>query len=199
MSSHHIVRDEQEPAVVIAESKKAYWPLIQQLLGWVPTVIVAEGCIDDILIMGIKIDIVICQEDNIEALKEKLQSQQPIKFLIKNHANVSFSAVKYLKNKGYKGVNIFGEFDIQKSMIINDQLIAIWHDMQYRYLYSSQNIFQKWVTKNHPFNILQTQEDQIFNLENLKNNGDKTIYISTTDGKVKISSDAPFWIGENLM
>lgn len=60
MSSHHIVRDEQELAIIIADIQKQYWSAINQLLGWIPTIVVTEECINEILLQGIKVDVVIC-------------------------------------------------------------------------------------------------------------------------------------------
>ena len=167
MSSHHIVRDEQEPAIVIAEMGKQHWSAIQQLLGWIPTVLVDEEFVDDVLLMGIKIDIVICHEQFLPYLKEKLQDQQPIKFITKQEDSIPSIAVSYLKEKGYKGVNIFGKFDVEKSLPINDQITAIWYDEKYRYILSNQHVFQKWMIKDSAFCLLPTKEDQFFELENV--------------------------------
>jgi len=198
MSSHHIVRDEQEPAILITEVKKQYWPGIEQLLGWIPTVIVDENCVNDVLLRGFKIDIVICQEQNLTALKELLQDQQPIKFLLKEKGDIVEVAVKYLDSRGYKGVNIFGGFDPTKSLSINRQITAIWYDAEYRYVLSKKTIFQKWMTANNMFCLKKTESNQSFNIENADKVDNANVYRCSSDGKVKILSESDFWLGEEL-
>ncbi len=197
MSSHHIVRDEQEPAIVIAKMENQYWSAIRELLGWTPTVMVAEGCVLDIVSRGIKVDVVICEKESLPETKELLQDQQPIEFLLKEKNSFILTAVSYLKDKGYKGVNIFGGFDAHKSSMINKQLIAIWYAEDYRYVRSTLYKFQKWMVANHEFIILLTAQDQSLKTNNSTKLAQKNTYSCTQDGMVVIKSEANFWIGEN--
>lgn len=198
MSSHHIVRDEQEPAIVITDMKKQYWLTIEQLLGWVPTVIVNEECVNEVLLTGIKIDIVICQEQTLPSQRELLKDQQPIKFIVNKEESIISTAISHLVEKGYKGVNIFGGFDIKKSLLINKYITTIWYDEKYRYILSSQHTFQKWMIKNHSFRLLPVKEYQDFELINAKKVEQEIAYFCSQDGKVVIDSKADFWIGEQL-
>ena len=196
MSSHHIVRDEQEPAIVITEMKKPYWSVITQLLGWIPTVIVAQECIDEVISMGIKVDVVICDEEDQVSLKEKLSDQQPLKFIIRQKQHELTLAVDYLCKKGYKGVNIFGQFDAEKSLVINKDIIAIWYDTKYRYLLSKHGQFQKWMVGNHSFSVLGTLHNQSFDTINADKSANEDVFTCATDGKVIVNSSDEFWIGE---
>ena len=47
MSSHHIVRDDQEPALIIANGAACSSELVGQLLEWSPLVIVLVSAIED--------------------------------------------------------------------------------------------------------------------------------------------------------
>ena len=49
MSSHHIVRDDQEPALIIANGEVCSSELLGQLLEWSPIVIVLDSAIERIL------------------------------------------------------------------------------------------------------------------------------------------------------
>lgn len=198
MSSHHIVRDEQEPAVLITEIEKVYWPSIQQLLGWAPTVIVFEECVDEVLLAGIKIDVVICKKDNLSELKERLITQQPIKFVLKKNEDAISTAVEYLVNKTYKGVNIIGGFDQKKSIAINYRIIAIWYDINYRYILSNSAQFQKWMVKDHAFYLGSIEENQSYEFVNIEKVAGENNYICASDGKATIHSSANFWLGEPL-
>ena len=59
MSSHHIVRDTQEPALIIANGEACSRELLDQLLEWNPVVMVLDGALPRVLELGIKIDIVL--------------------------------------------------------------------------------------------------------------------------------------------
>ena len=49
MSSHHIVRDDQEPALIIANGASCSNELMGQLLEWSPLVIVLDSAIERVL------------------------------------------------------------------------------------------------------------------------------------------------------
>ncbi len=59
MSSHHIVRDDQEPALIIANGAACNPELLGQLLEWSPLVIVLDSAIERVIELGIKIDVLL--------------------------------------------------------------------------------------------------------------------------------------------
>jgi thiamine pyrophosphokinase len=59
MSSHHIVRDDQEPALIIANGAACSAELMGQLLEWSPLVIVLDSAISRVIDMGIKVDVLL--------------------------------------------------------------------------------------------------------------------------------------------
>jgi thiamine pyrophosphokinase len=59
MSSHHIVRDDQEPALIIANGEACSSELMGQLLEWSPLVIVLDSAIERVLELGIKVDVLL--------------------------------------------------------------------------------------------------------------------------------------------
>jgi len=59
MSSHHIVRDDQEPALIIANGEACGKELMGQLLEWSPLVIVLDSAIERVLELGIKVDVLL--------------------------------------------------------------------------------------------------------------------------------------------
>ncbi len=56
MSSHHIVRENQEPALVIANGAACSGELLGQLLEWSPYVVVLDGALPRVLDLNLKID-----------------------------------------------------------------------------------------------------------------------------------------------
>ncbi len=59
MSSHHIVRDDQEPALIIANGAACSHELLGQLLEWSPLVIVLDSAMDRVLELEIKVDVLL--------------------------------------------------------------------------------------------------------------------------------------------
>lgn len=57
MSSHHIIRDKQEPALIIANGEECSMDLLEQLLEWSPTVVVLDDAIERVISLGIKVDV----------------------------------------------------------------------------------------------------------------------------------------------
>ena len=59
MSSHHIVRDDQEPALIIANGASCQPELLGQLLEWSPLVVVLDSAIERVMHLDIKIDVLL--------------------------------------------------------------------------------------------------------------------------------------------
>jgi thiamine pyrophosphokinase len=59
MSSHHIVRDDQEPALIIANGLECSSELIGQLLEWSPLVIVLDSAIERVMQIDLKVDVLL--------------------------------------------------------------------------------------------------------------------------------------------
>lgn len=56
MSSHHIVRDNQEPALIIANGADCGDELLQQLMEWSPYVLALDGAVHRLLERNIRFD-----------------------------------------------------------------------------------------------------------------------------------------------
>ncbi len=62
MSSHHIVRDEQEPALILANLTGVPWEPIGNLLEWAPVVVCLESALDGAMDMGFHLDWVVVEQ-----------------------------------------------------------------------------------------------------------------------------------------
>ena len=82
MSSHHIVKENQEPALLILNTETIRFEKTQELLEWSPTVIVTEACLEKALGWGIKIDVVLAPAERIQSLTQTLHHQAPIQFIL---------------------------------------------------------------------------------------------------------------------
>src|SRR6187402_2082275 len=81
MSSHHIVRDDQEPALIIANGAACSSELLGQLLEWSPLVIVLDSAIERVIKLGIKVDVLLGDFDRGFDPQEFIQSQHPIEIV----------------------------------------------------------------------------------------------------------------------
>ena len=108
MSSHHIVRDDQEPALIIANGEACSSELLGQLLEWSPIVIVLDSAIERVLELGIKVDVLLGDFDrglDINYYKEK---QYPLEIVYAPNQDKTDleKAFDYLIEKGHKAVNV---------------------------------------------------------------------------------------------
>lgn len=81
MSSHHIVRDDQEPALIIANGEMCKIELLNQLLEWNPLVIALDSAIDRVLSLGIKVDVLIGDFDRNFDFEKYKSAQFPIEII----------------------------------------------------------------------------------------------------------------------
>jgi thiamine pyrophosphokinase len=81
MSSHHIVREKQEPALIIANGESCSFELLGQLLEWSPFVVVLDSAIHRVMPLGIKIDVLLGDFDRGLDVEEIRQSQYPIEII----------------------------------------------------------------------------------------------------------------------
>ena len=70
MSSHHIIREKQEPALLIVDLLDFDLENLGQLLEWSPTVIVLKDAVEKVYSLGLKIDVIIDNEANHHHLQE---------------------------------------------------------------------------------------------------------------------------------
>lgn len=99
MSSHHIVREKQEPALLIAGLDNFPDELLGQLLEWSPTVIVTADQAERVQTYGIKIDWLVGDE-----LMDLGQSD--VKLIPANGDVPVNAALKYLIAQNYPAANI---------------------------------------------------------------------------------------------
>ena len=107
MSSHHIVREDQEPALFIQDPGALSFEKTQELLEWSPTVIVPYRHADAVVAWGIKVDIVLVPTADEQAARTLLADQMPIKLLSVNTVDEEIATVLFfLKGARYSGVHV---------------------------------------------------------------------------------------------
>lgn len=108
MSSHHIVRDDQEPALIIANGAACNPELLGQLLEWSPLVIVLDSAMERVLELGIKVDVLLGDFDrgfDPEYYKEKQFPLEIVHTPDQNKTDLE-KAFDYLVERKIPAVNV---------------------------------------------------------------------------------------------
>jgi len=108
MSSHHFVRDKQEPALIIANGDENSNEVLNQLLEWNPFVLVLDGALDRVLMKGIKVDAVIGDFDSLNVNRLSVEDEQQIDWIVIEDQETTDleKGIKYLLDTGHKAANI---------------------------------------------------------------------------------------------
>jgi len=108
MSSHHIVRDDQEPALIIANGAACSQDLMDQLLEWSPYIVVLDAAIERVIARNIKVDVVIGDFDRDFDPTIYLEKQYPLEIVhVDNQESTDLEkALDFLIQKGMKAANI---------------------------------------------------------------------------------------------
>lgn len=108
MSSHHIVRDKQEPALIVANGAACSEELLGQLLEWSPFVLALDGAIDRLVLRGIKVDAVLGDFDSTDRLEQHAVTQQPLLVLHRPDQEKTDleKGIDYLLDEGHASANI---------------------------------------------------------------------------------------------
>lgn len=108
MSSHHIVRDDQEPALIIANGAECSSELLGQLLEWSPLVIALDSAIERVIPLGIKVDVLLGDFDRALNPEEFIKNQQPIEVVYTPDQNKTDleKAFDYLIDRKIPAVNV---------------------------------------------------------------------------------------------
>jgi thiamine pyrophosphokinase len=104
MSSHHFVKDGQEPALIIANGETCSYELLTSLLEWCPLTVVCDGALDRVLRLEIKPDIVIGDFDSITE-KPTLLHTTYIELEDQETTDLE-KAIDHLVSKGYADINV---------------------------------------------------------------------------------------------
>lgn len=109
MSSHHIVRDNQEPALIIANGESCSYELLSDLMEWTPFVVVLDGAIKRVLEQEIRFDVWLGDFDS--GIKHNLDEYPFLSHVEVIHAEDQDKTdlqkgIEFLIERGFTAVNI---------------------------------------------------------------------------------------------
>jgi len=147
MSSHHIVREKQEPALLVLGLNNFTEEDLGQLLEWSPTVIATAPVAEQLAVYGIKIDQVIAEDAS-----AILQSN--VKLIRPGNQTALQAAFNYLLAQGYPAVNVVtDELDLADYESYAKQInLVIFHEEQK--IYTIDSGFSKWKPAGETVNLL---------------------------------------------
>lgn len=158
MSSHHIVRDDQEPALIIANGEMCSSELLGQLLEWSPLVIVLDSAIDRVFELGIKVDVLLGDFDRGFDANYYKEKQYPLEIIYSPNQDKTDleKAFDYLIEKGHKAANVIWATGRRTDHTITNltNIVAYRNKLKivilddHSKVFLLQNQFEKWYTAN---------------------------------------------------
>ena len=195
MSSHHFVKEGQEPALLILDALT--FDVAGPLLEWAPLVVVVQPALDDVLLWNIKIDAVLAKEINVKDLSTKLVNQAPLTILAYTpDESPLINALYFLIRKKQNAVNIFSANVIETIAIVEkfaDQLQVNVMDGTLKWSAIASGHFEKWMAAGTTVFLKEGARQQSIDFKGLKKVDDH--YESLVDGLVSLESKRLFWVG----
>jgi thiamine pyrophosphokinase len=168
MSSHHIVREKQEPALIIANGESCSMELVGQLLEWTPTVIVLDGALERVLDLGIKVDVWLGDFDRALNIEGFDVNNYPFIRVFTPHQDKTDleKAFDYLLQEGHHAVNVVWATGKRMDHTLNnlhsmvrysEQLKIVMID-DHSVIYPLPHHFEKWYPAHTPLSIMPLGE-----------------------------------------
>lgn len=147
MSSHHIVREKQEPALLVLGLNHFTDDELGQLLEWSPTLIATPPVAEQLAVYGIKIDYIITDHPADIA-------QSDVKAIPTGTTSELQAALDFLIVKGYPAVNVVtNNFDLNVYEQYAGQInLVIFFNREK--IYPVKSGFKKWKPANEVIRII---------------------------------------------
>jgi len=191
MSSHHIVREKQEPALLILGMDAFTDELLGQLLEWSPTIMVTDDTAEKLNIAGIKVDIIVGSSQATEDL------QSDIKYIRASETHCTQAALNYLVTNKYPAVNVVtDDFVMSDYLTFADQINLVIYCGNKK-IYPVVSGFSKWKPADEAIELMS-------GVDNLQAAGLKKIsesqYQTLADGFFSLQFDKPYiFIAEDIL
>jgi len=178
MSSHHIVRDNQEPALIIANGADCSDALLQQLMEWSPFVLALDGAVHRLLERNIRFDAWLGDFDSGANADElaiaKMGDVQRIWAEDQDKTDLQ-KGIEFLITKGHKAANVVWATGKRADHTLNNfstlasyrnQLKIVLFD-DHSKVFLLPNSFKKWYPKNSIISLIPLGKVENIYTENL--------------------------------
>ncbi len=203
MSSHHIIRDEQEPALIILDPLAIDREHLNGLLEWSPTILVSDKHAQQLINWGVKIDLVITSPDS---YFDNSQKELFDHLVLDDNRSELDGGLTYLLKKNHHSVNVVGNPDNEPVFLhpLIGQMNCVLFEANKKIIMVRTGIHRKWYSAHimltiQPLEMMYLSSDGLFeDLENQKVD-DELRLITTEDGILKLQSNLkPFLLVEEL-
>jgi thiamine pyrophosphokinase len=178
MSSHHIVRDDQEPALIIANGAECSKELLGQLLEWSPLVIVLDSAMNRVMELGIKVDVLLGDFDRGFDPEYYKSQQYPLEIVHTPDQDKTDleKAFEYLIDRKIPAVNVIWATgrradhtitNITNIVRFRDKLKIVLLDDHSKVFLLSQK-FEKWYPAGTPLSLIPIGKVSGISSKNLK-------------------------------
>jgi thiamine pyrophosphokinase len=178
MSSHHVIRDEQEPALIIANGESCSFELMGELLEWSPLVVVLDSAIHRVLELNIKVDVLLGDFDRDFDAEKVREQQYPIEIVHTPDQDKTDleKAFEYLIKRGFPAVNVVWATgrradhtitNITNIVRFREQLKIVILDDYSKIFLLPQN-YEKWYPKGTPISLIPIGKVDGITTKNLK-------------------------------
>lgn len=164
MSSHHIVREKQEPALLIANGEGCSFELLGQLLEWSPFVLVLDHAIHRVLELGIKVDALLGDFDRDIDLEELQASQYPLEIVEAPDQDKTDleKGIEFLIERGFPAVNIVWATGRRADHSLTNMTNIVRYKSQikivmlddYSKIFPLVDTFEKWYERGTPISLI---------------------------------------------
>jgi hypothetical protein len=202
MSSHHFVKENQEPALLLLDTAGQSFETIAPLLEWVPTVLVSQEEVWTVISWGIKIDVILADLEFQKANHQLLEEQYPVKFLGVQQEKYLEEGLEYLIATKHSAVNIVGlaPWELEKLQRTEFGLDIVLWKSGIRYFPIHRGLFKKWFSKGtlftyceKPINLVMIHEGVETQIS-LSGKGE----LAVEEGMTEFLADGFFWLGETF-
>jgi thiamine pyrophosphokinase len=192
MSSHHIVREAQEPALFLYTIDSTLPEYVNDLLEWSPVVICTENSLFVALQHGVKIDVVICPTSFVSTAETLTAHQQPIRIVA--HEQIALIAtLEYLVENKHSAVNICSTIPINPDELLTftSTLTIVVMDMKgNKSFWAMPPSFTKWLPQGQ---LLSITPAPVATDNNLKINAEGYLEVEQT-GTLLLHLSSPTWV-----
>jgi hypothetical protein len=196
MSSHHFVKEGQEPALVVAEPID--FELVASLLEWAPFVVVLEPALDVVLPWGIKVDAIIAEPSSVNRLIKETLHQSPIKVISTNNAPLIDTALNVLIAARQTNVHVcLNDPDpyFEYAECFKNLLDISFITTLSKWSFITSGKLNKWLPGNRNLTI-RSKTPLVLTSGEAVIVGD--VITALQDSVIEIRSDGPFWVNESL-
>jgi hypothetical protein len=196
MSSHHFVKEDQEPALLIIDALDHR--TIEPLLEWAPLIIVYDKVLEELLSRGIRIDVVITRSDQVDAMKQSITEYFPVEILpYQTRENQIHTAFHFLIRRKQKDVTIVAHetpevFELLRNF--TDKMNITWVTDKIKWSSVQGGTYAKWLPGDSELFIHAS--DTVYLSDKVEISGN--VLRTAGDSIIRLRSAAVFWVGEHL-